>query len=285
MKIRFPIFYLSLLSILCLIVTSCNDDAENLDATILTVDTNSVIDEEEVQSIFESIEELGNDALTEALDGSTGGKYNGTFASCAVINLDIVSQSVTIDFGEGCEGPRGRIRSGKIIITYSARHFDLGAVVTTTFENFVVDGLKIEGTRTVTNLANSIDENPKFNVKIEGGKVTWPDGTSATREVNRTKTWVRSDSPLTDEFHIEGIAEGVTRAGKAYKSTIVENVIFKVLCAEQKIFIPAKGIKDIEVDGSLKVTVDYGDGTCDNIITITKGENSIEVDVTDGRQG
>ena len=86
-------------------------------------------------------------------------------------------------------------------------------------------------------------------------------------------------------FHIEGTASGVTRGGRTYKATITEKVVFKVSCANDRIFIPTQGKKDIEVDGSLKITVDYGDGTCDNTVTLTKGEDSREIDVTDVRQG
>lgn len=268
------------------IFASCgDDDAGSPDPNLKTSDTASVLDEEEAQSVFESLEEIGNDALTEALAGISGGRYNNSFMTCASIDLDIVNRLITIDFGESCEGPRGRIRSGKMIISFSARHFEPGSVVTTTFEDFVVDGLKIEGTRTVTNLAASLEDNPSFNVKIENGKITWPDGTSATRTVDRTKTWLRTNTPITDEYHLEGIAEGINRNGKSYKSTIVETVIIKIACFEESIFIPVAGKKDIEVDGELKVTVDYGDGTCDSILTIEKGGNSIDVDVSDARQG
>lgn len=265
--------------------TGCSDDdGTDPDPKINTGDTEVVADDEEVQGIFENLEELTNDAITEATDPS-GGRVASNFMVCAELSLDLQNTSLTIDFGQGCEGPRGRLRKGKIIISYSGFLFESGSVITTTFENFEVDGLKIEGTRTVTNTSGANDETPKFNVKIEGGKVTWPDGTFATREVNRTKTWVRTNTPLNDEFHIEGTASGVTRGGRTYKTTITEKVVFKVSCANDRIFIPTQGKKDIEVDGSLKITVDYGDGTCDNTVTLTKGEDSRDIDVTDVRQG
>ncbi len=277
---------LLILAIASVIFASCSDDEGGVpDPNLKSTDTEAVLDEEEAQSVFESIEEIGNNALTEAFAGISGGRYLGNFMNCAEIDLDIVDQTITIDFGENCEGPRGRMRSGKIIISFSARHHEPGAIVTTTFENFVVDGLKIEGIRTVTNLSTSTNENPSFNVKIENGKVTWPDGTFATRTVDRTKTWIRTNTPITDEYLITGTAEGVNRNGKTYKSTITETVVFKVSCIDDRIFIPVAGTKDIEVDGELKVTVDYGDGTCDSIITIKKGGNSIDIDVNDARQG
>ncbi len=279
------LLFLAIIGISFLMFSGCgDDDGSDLDPNITTGDTEAIADEEEVQGIFEDMEELANNAITEALNPS-GGRLSKNFTECVNISLDLPNKSVTLDFGDGCEGLRGRVRKGKIIITFSGSHFESGSVVTTTFENFEVDGLKIEGTRTVTNVSDANDNVPRFNVKIVGGKVTWPDGTFATREVNRTKSWIRAATPLNDEFHIEGTANGVTRTGKTYKATILQKVIFKITCADDRIFIPVQGVKDIEVNGSLKITVDYGDGTCDNIVTMTKGENSREINVTDVRQG
>lgn len=276
---------LLLIGVGVLTFTGCSDDdGPNPDPNINTGDTEAIADEEEVEGIFEDLEELTNDAITEASNPS-GGRLSGNFMVCTDISLDLMEKSITVDFGEGCEDPRGRIRKGKIIITYSGFYFETGSVITTTFENFEIDGLQIEGTRTVTNVSEANDNIPIFSVKIEGGKVTWPDGTFATREANRTKSWTSASTPLNDEFQIEGTANGITRAGRAYKATITEKIIFRIACANDRIFIPVQGGKDIEIDGSLTITVDYGDGTCDNTVTITKGEDSREIDVTDVRQG
>src|SRR5659263_355049 len=56
-----------------------------------------------------------------------------------------VSAPWTIDFGTSCTGKDGRVRSGKILV--SATSFKIfPSVRQKTFENFMVDDRKIEGT-------------------------------------------------------------------------------------------------------------------------------------------
>jgi len=260
-------------------LTSCSEDEGSNAGGIETEDTNAVANEEEVQSIFEDLDELAIDAITEAYD-SEGGRLAGT-AECAIITFNLEEKVITVDYGVECEGPRGRVRSGKIIISYTGRHAHPGSVITTTFEDFVIDGISIEGTRTVTNLNDEEQDNPSWRVTLDGGKITWPDQSFATREVVRTKTWVRTQSLLTDEFHISGIAEGTTRDGKTYRTEIVEAIVWKVNCAVGGIFIPASGLKEVEISGRDMVSVDYGDGSCDRMVKLSRGDYSIDVNIND----
>ena len=41
------------------------------------------------------------------------------FTGCALVTRDTVLHTLTIDFGTGCTGHDGRLRSGKVIVTYS----------------------------------------------------------------------------------------------------------------------------------------------------------------------
>ncbi|TNF42226.1 MAG: hypothetical protein EP311_05715, partial [Cytophagales bacterium] len=97
-------------------------------------------------------------------------------------------KKMIIDFGEGCTSPRGVTRKGKIIVTYTGRYWAPGSVITTTFENYYVDDRKIEGVRVVTNEGfNSNDRFFTFKTVVEGGKITWPDGSFRTFESRHTK--------------------------------------------------------------------------------------------------
>ena len=58
---------------------------------------------------------------------------------------------IIMDFGTGCAGRDGRIRSGKIITTYTNRLIYPGAKATTIFDNYKVDSIKVEGTHVITN--------------------------------------------------------------------------------------------------------------------------------------
>ncbi|MBA4300048.1 MAG: hypothetical protein C0433_08110 [Cyclobacterium sp.] len=92
-------------------------------------------------------------------------------------------KKMIIDFGQGCTSPRGVTRKGKIIVTYTGRYWSPGSVITSIFENFYINDRMIEGVRVITN--QGFNENDKFftfKIVIEGGKITWPDGTFRTVE-------------------------------------------------------------------------------------------------------
>jgi len=57
-------------------------------------------------------------------------------------------------------------------------------------------------------------------------------------------------------------------------------IIYKRDCGRLLKFLPVSGIKQIIVNGGEhEILYDYGDGECDNIITITKDGISEEVDI------
>lgn len=56
----------------------------------------------------------------------------------------------------------------------------------TTTEGYTINGVTLEGTRTLTNAQTSTSDAPRFNVVLANGKATFPNGLIATREANTT---------------------------------------------------------------------------------------------------
>ena len=268
-----------------LFATSCQQNAEEPNAT----DFSSVETEAIVQADFDEIDDIAGSAMSYA-DVSTGGKTASSEergmderASCAVVTHDKEAQTITIDFGDGCTGPYGNVRKGIIFITYNGKRFVPGSTWKTELRGFYFNDRHIEGTRNVENISESLEANPKFHITLTDGKVTWPDGTFATREVDRYREWVRAANPLLDEMHIlEGsVAYGLNKEGVRYSITVVSDLIIKRACRPKNIArIPVQGIKEIKI-GEKTYSIDFGDGKCDSIIIITVGNESREVDIAD----
>ena len=272
----------SLIAVFFLILTACdsNDDP-------ISTDISSAIstDEEVVDGYFEDTDDVvfeANDKI-EATNGRSAMDDGESLTRCAEITHDTENKTITIDFGDGCEGPGGKIRSGKIIITYTDRKYVPGAVWVYTLENYTVNGIALEGTKTLTNVSASEEDYLSFNKVLEGGKATWPDGTFATREVNKTFTWIRERFPINDEFHVEGGASGVTKDGVSYQVDILSKLIYKRKCRRAGVHIAVQGLKSV-VKGDEEVLIDFGDGECDNLVTVTKNGESEVVDLTDKKR-
>lgn len=186
---------------------------------------------------------------------------------------------ITIDFGDGCTGPNGRVRKGRILIEFLGKRFFPGSMVTISTDGYTVDGVAIDGTRTEVNATDSEESSPKFNIS-ENVTVTFLDGTTATRISERTRTWIRQNNPLNDSWTVTGTASGKTRRDKNYVMIITKALVFKRACAlESKVVIPVEGTKTLTVDNKL-ITTDFGDGTCDTKVTITINGRSKEVTVS-----
>jgi len=256
---------LILFVIISVVFVGCEEDEPNVEIDQETVEMEALSDAD-----FDEIDDLVAISVLAAEFPGLGARTTEDIAddrfSCADVTMDRESKTIIVDFGPGCEGPRGRIRSGVIRISYSGFWLRPGSEITTTLENFSIDGRQIEGTRTVTNITTN--GAPKHQITLTGGKITFLDGTEATREVNRIRKWVRADNPLNDEFHIlaESSASGVNRNGKDYQVTIEEDLVYKIRCRQDLTYLPVSGVKVITTGDNL-IVMDFGDGECDNIIT------------------
>ena len=91
---------------------------------------------------------------------------------------DVYPHTLTIDWGTGCTNPDGITRSGKIINLYTGDMALTGSSVTTTYDNYTINGVKIEGTSKLShNTRRGIPElQNKYRISDFNRKVTQPNG-------------------------------------------------------------------------------------------------------------
>jgi len=86
-------------------------------------------------------------------------------------------------------------------------------------------------------------------------------------------------NPANDQWIVTGTAAGVNRNGRVYEMEITKPMVYKRECAlSDRVFIAVEGTKELIVDGK-KITIDYGSGACDRLVTITINGESKEVRV------
>ncbi len=264
---------LFLMSLLMLIgFSACNDDEGSIQETEVDVDS-----EASIESTFEDVDNIAEAGMDDNTSGRTEGERDALLG-CAEVTRDDETNTITIDFGDGCTGPNGRVRTGRIIIVHDGRRFQPGAFRTITFDNFTVDTIKVEGTRTVKNISDSTSASPVFEISLTGGKLTFPDGTTATREATWTRTWERALNPLEDITRVDGSASGTNREGVEYSVDITQELVYDRGCRLSGIFIPVSGVK-VFTAGENVVTIDYGDGNCDNLVTVTRNGETVEKEI------
>lgn len=257
-------------------VSACNtDDAPD------EPDFSVVNEDMEASMAFEDLDNLTLTVLSDAglsarttVDIPSGNICNG-----AMVTIDEDAKQITIDFGDGCTNSRGVTRKGKVMLNYTANLLLTGAQITTTFDGYEVDGLKIDGTRTLTNKGiNQETFTINLEVKIRDGKVTWPDNTYVTLTSDQLRE-IKLGAQQQYELTVTGTASGTSREGFEYTTSTTEPLIYTKSCFESGVTIPLSGILEFQYRG-IEVSVDYGDGACDNIATLfyPNGSKQITLD-------
>lgn len=188
---------------------------------------------------------------------------------------------VILDFGAGCRGRDGHLRSGKIITTYTDRLINPGAKATTTFENFKFDEIKVEGTHEITNLSIPVSvNNPilvhKWKVAVEAAKLIKPNGNytewNSTKYISQVEGMLTPFIPLDDIYKIEGGANGKVKRDNiivAWRAEITEPLVKKFNCR----WIVKGKIKVIRItlnsSSPWVALLDYGNGDCNNKALVT----------------
>lgn len=235
--------------------------------------------------VFDNVMGVNNDVGMAGV-GVFGQMNPGTSGEMARVNscptvtiahmngLDPFPLKVIMDFGTGCTARDGRFRAGKIIAVYTNRLIYPGAKATTTFENYQVDSIKVQGTHVITNMSVATTPNTglthTWKVVVEGAKLTKPNGNyeewNSTKMITQVEGMITMLVPQDDIYKIEGNANGKVKKGDlliAWKAEILEPLIKKFTCK----WIVKGVLKVVRLNLSSTskwvAVLNYGDGYCD----------------------
>jgi hypothetical protein len=249
---------LALLAMLTLAACRKNDD-ETPDN-----DYTSAIDNSLAEDYF-------NDMLEQADDAAAQNGLRDTDDPCAptvTINTDVMPHTMLIDFGPtDCTALNGRTRRGQIMVTFTGGYRDPGTVITLTPIDYYVNDNHVEGLKTVTNMGENADGDTYFAIQVDG-TITAGDGSwTAEHHATRTRTWIQGEdtpNPFDDVYIITGNGHGVNRHDIAYTLDITSGLRVEIGCP----WI-VSGTVSITPDGHATRYVDFGSGSCDDVVSVT----------------
>lgn len=252
-----------------LLLGSCKKAAETIDE--IQKDKTMAQDNHMAEDEADDISVISDEAYSYGELKSRGGSGgSGIMGDTVKIIRSKTDSTITIDFGiNGIIGKNGKIRKGKIIIKFNGGYRVVGSAISQTFDNYFVNGKKIEGTRSITYKGDSSGM-PKWTIqsdltitKNDGKKVTW----SSTRTRIMTAGYSTPLNWYDDEYTITGTANGTTSNGDTYTMSIGKPLFIKVSYTPPTL---CKYIIDGTITytrGSRTATFDYGYGgitSCDN---------------------
>lgn len=183
-------------------------------------------------------------------------------------------KTITIDFGSGVTNNNIE-RKGKILVTVDGSYKLAGTKWIITFDGYEFNGYKVEGTKTVIFEGTNELQQPFFSISVKDAKITWPDGKTFTWNSERQRTWTNIAflNPYENTFEITGTANGINTDGVAYSISITSPLLVSPGCNNI-----LQGIIVISSEGNPDVTLDYGNGSCDNMATLSVGNASQEIE-------
>lgn len=271
------------------LLTSCEEKTD-IDTPALNTSVN-VDDELYTSEVFEEIVEIGDEA-TDLLDGADsglkdasidlegngrcdtvhGGNHNIRLSECVTIIKEITDSIITttIDFGEvNCLCNDGRERRGKIIMVHEGKYWD-GLVFTTfTFQEFFVDDNQIIGEKTVSQSINA-DGFRESVIDISGSIILADGSGTITYEADKVRTIVEGSETPTKRDDVTETTGGSTcvLADGTEKTMNIITALVRTNEEECYRYI-VEGIREITATDLPTITINYGDGTCDNLAEIT----------------
>ncbi len=279
---------------LALTILSCSkDDSANTGGVISAEDAKASAKIDAMNDdVTNIVEEQEWNTYVDATNGKTADNGNSVLSDCATITrvpafgtaLDPGDEvTKTIDFGTtGCTLDNGNVVKGKIIITFV---YDPGATSHTInyeFEDFYHNAIKFDGNKTftrtmITTTANP-DPHPQVTMTMDF-TATLPAGGIYHRVGSRVREIVEGYGNLSwadNVYEITGSWVTTNPGGATQTSTITTPLHVKMSCVAVNKPLIVSGVITI-VRNANTATLDYGDGSCDNLAVFSVNGNDYNI--------
>jgi len=197
---------------------------------------------------------------------------------CPDVTIDVEGEDtypkiITLDYGDSTVLRNGKVLSGQIVIEISAPRNSQNYMRTVTYNDFGIDSILINGMSMVT--VDKLDE--MLRQFKSDFTIILADGSVVTRSSERTWQWTEGfdteDDPSDDVILINGFVNAEFN-GDSYSKQITD--LKRIGDCR---FIVA-GVVTITLNDETVWSIDHGDGTCDNIATVTKDGETYEIDLS-----
>lgn len=249
--------------------TSCQKD---LEIDLPEAPNRSAVDNANAENCFNDVFKQAEDGMGMAKETVEGNRsaYN-SLSGVATVTIDpfdltTFPKTITVDFGPNnvmCND--GKLRRGRLIIVTTGWYRDSGTFITVSPDAYYVNDNHVQGYHNITNNGHNLAGNLNYDIEIDG-TVTTQEGTIYWHS-DRNNEWIEGEStilnPWDDVYLVTGTAYGTNIAGENFTWTIVSPLRVEIGCKWV-----TKGVLMLE-SGNNQLLIDYGDGNCDGLVTVT----------------
>ena len=265
----------------------CDNESVNESAATTAITADETVINTEIDATVDDVAIITEDQfeLQKSSSAKTSAPIKSMLPLCATVTSVLANNTWTrtIDFGtQGCTLPNGNVLKGKIIISFSKDFTKPIRIINYKLEGFYHNDKLVEGSRTITHELKTSDLlaalHPVTTHSIEL-KITSADGKIYTRTGTRVREMVEGFATFSNwednVFKIWGNHTTTFPNGTKFSSTTLKTQahLIKMSC---KMPFPVSGITEM-VKNDTKSTLDFGNGDCDKLATITINGVSKEI--------
>ena len=239
---------------------SCSDDDGATE-----IEQDQKVTQAELKTILEVDELSGvaDDVVTELFEADKSGKAAKLNNEC--YEATYTETGFTVTFAD-CSVESGENLDGSLSVVYGVEGSDYAFTVT--YDNLMVDGIKIDGTRSFAISGNEEESSVSFII-ASNMIITMTDGAVISEEGNKTIAIVFGEEFGDGALTIDG--KWVVKAdGNTYSVDVS-----KLLEAQFGCDYIGKGLMLLNKNG-LEVSVDFGDGGCDDSASVIYPDGTTE---------
>jgi hypothetical protein len=256
--------------------TSCTSSDKTQDSST-AISAEQVAVDAKIDASVDDVSNIVEDQFTmkQGMTSKSTETMKSMLPACAKVTWTLVDGlfTGTIDFGtEGCALENGNVLKGKMSITFSANFNTSEQTITYSFDGFMHNGKKLQGTKTITRSLKSTEllaaVHPVSACSIDL-TITFEDGKTYTRTGNRVREMVEGYETKgnwdDNVFLVTGSGSTTMPNGDKCSSTIKTPLRFVAACKKP---FPVSGTV-LKVKNDTEALVDFGTGECDNLATVT----------------
>ncbi|TYA53170.1 hypothetical protein [Formosa maritima] len=266
MKLKVTLIFT--LTVFVLLFTACTDN-ETTEPVSEEQALNEVVQSSEIDQISTSLEDFIIEMYEdqESAESKSLDRFKLSYPNCGTVTL-VVEQNfreLTIDFAEGGCVIRGHLYEGQVVLTYERNPIAQQVLLSYVLNDFYFDNKHVIGSNSILRELSNDNGNPQFTHTVDL-TVVWPNGLQASREGQIVREWIDgfASGIFTDNvFEITGYWNATFISGSTHTYEIVLPLRHEVACYH---FVSGSIYMERTFFGG---TLDYGDGTCDNLATFT----------------
>lgn len=254
-----------------LVVASSSCKKNNDEPTIPVEETKYADEQIIIEQIYSSADRIVERAFASGANALKGGE--DPLAACASVKVDTTDNPdisrMTITFAGNCLGYDGRYRKGSMIVDYTnkIKITDQGYYHKITFYEYEVEGYRVGGYKEVANKGLNNGGNVYYNIYSKDTVYLPKNSGKITSYGERTREWfsgINTPERIDDVYRLTGYGYFTSLDKEEYYLEIAEPLIDALDCNWLK-----QGVINIFPGTSTQRVLNFGDGSCDDVATIS----------------